>query len=67
MRDRETVEIWVAAYEHQKWQELLKLPPNSKCIEKEKLAFSLAKARVPLDGNKTQGYVTLIERNWFQP
>jgi len=45
----------------------LKLPPNSKCKEKEKLAFAITRARVPLDGNTTQGYVTLVERNWFQP
>ncbi len=41
--------------------------PQLTCKQKEELAFRLVKARVPVDGSKTEGWVTKTERNWHMP
>jgi len=31
------------------------------------LAFRLVRARVPVDGSRSEGWVTKTERNWHMP
>lgn len=58
--------VTIAVYEHKNWLAVMD-KPGATCQEKEALAFAVERARVPVSGNTTTGYVTLTERNWFTP
>ena len=60
MRDREVVMISIAAFQHKEWQELLKLPPNSNCKEKEKCIHQILQSK-RVTSNREFFEVTLEE------
>ena len=66
LKDRDNVIVSIAIYHYKQWGEMLQLK-NATCKQKEELAFRLTRARVPLDGTKTTGWVTTTERNWHLP
>jgi hypothetical protein len=64
--DRANIIVTLAVYEHKNWLAVMDMPGAS-CKEKEALAFAVEYARVPVDGKLGTGWVTMTERNWYNP
>jgi hypothetical protein len=64
--NRTRVIVTLAVYEHKNWLAVMDMPGAS-CKEKEALAFAVEHARVPVDGKVGEGWVTMTERNWYDP
>ena len=64
--NRTHIVVVLAIYEHHNWLKIMDMPEAS-CKEKEELAFAVEHTRVPVNGKPTTGWVTMTERNWYQP